>query len=223
MKQVEATVAQGFNIKKIDFERNDRNKSSYIWPQTEDRDTCKVKLEIGSVITPIPFATREMETYIQNYLEEKGMFDVVQEFNLSPVSINTLDITRTFLDKVMAVKRHAICGTLISKVRHIYDVTALFERDDVQAFLSDTETLKQLLKCTKQTDSFYLQKRNIPKDYNPISAYSFESWRQNFNVEIRKRYETLHEDLLYTNARQNFDVALRTFERISKIFADIDE
>lgn len=73
-----------------------------------------------------------MKTYIQEYLEKEGMNDVVAEFDLQAVSVNTLDITRTFLDKIMSVKRHAICGTLLRKVRHIYDVTVLFERPDIQ-------------------------------------------------------------------------------------------
>ena len=73
-----------------------------------------------------------MKTYIQEYLEKEGMNDVVAEFDLQAVSVNTLDITRTFLDKIMSVKRHAICGTLLRKVRHIYDVTVLFARPDIQ-------------------------------------------------------------------------------------------
>ena len=44
-----------------------------------------------------------MKAYIQEYLEEKGMQDAVTEFELQEVQVNTLDITRTFLDKVMSV------------------------------------------------------------------------------------------------------------------------
>ena len=82
-------------------------------------------------------------------------------------------------------------------MRHIYDVTVLLDRSDIQDFLNNTERLKQLLKLTKETDSFYLQKCNISEDYDPLRAYAFENWKQYFNDEIRGRYETLHEDLLY--------------------------
>ena len=153
-----------------------------------------------------------MKTYIQEYLEEKGMQDIIVEFNLQEVKVNTLDITRTFLDKV---KRHAICGTLPRKVRHIYDVTMLFKRDDIQDFLKDTEKLKYLLKLTKETDSYYLQKRNISQEYDPLGAYAF--------YEIRHRYETLHEDLLYTHDCQNFDNAIKVFELINQLFSSIGE
>ena len=35
-------------------------------------------------------------------------------------------------------------------------ILVLLDRSDIQDFLSDTERLKQLLKLTKETDSFYL-------------------------------------------------------------------
>lgn len=223
LKQIENTITTGFFIEKIGTERNDRNKSAYVWPENEKKEVCQVKLEIGSNVRPDPFSKKSMKTYIQEYLEEKGMQDIIVEFNLQEVRVNTLDITRTFLDKVMSVKRHAICGTLPRKVRHIYDVTMLFKRDDIQDFLKDTEKLKYLLKLTKETDSYYLQKRNISQEYDPLGAYAFETWKQYFNDEIRRRYETLHEDLLYTPDCQNFDDAIKAFELINQLFTSIGE
>lgn len=223
LKRVENAISAGFLMEKIEAERNDRNKSAYVWPENESKETCRVKLEIGSSVRPDPFSKRSMKTYIQEYLEKEGMQDVVTEFELQDVNVNTLDITRTFVDKVMTVKRHAICGTLLRKVRHIYDVTVLLDRSDIQDFLKNTAQLKQLLKLTKETDSFYLQKRDISVEYDPLGAYDFEDWKQYFNDEIRGRYETLHEDLLYTSKRQNFEKAIQAFEFISGLFASIGE
>ena len=214
LKRIENTISAGFLMEKIEAERNDRNKSAYVWPENESRETCRIKLEIGSSVRPDPFSKRSMKTYIQEYLDAKGMHNVVEEFDLQEVNVNTLDITRTFLDKVMSVKRHAICGTLPGKVRHIYDVTVLLDRSDIQKFLKDTEHLKQLLSLTKETDSFYLQKRNISEEYDPMRAYAFENWKQYFNDEIRSRYETLHEDLLYTSDRQSFKKAIQALSLI---------
>ena len=223
LKRIENTISAGFLMEKIEAERNDRNKSAYVWPENKSRETCRIKLEIGSSVRPDPFSKRSMKTYIQEYLDAKGMHNVVEEFDLQEVNVNTLDITRTFLDKVMSVKRHAICGTLPGKVRHIYDVTVLLDRSDIQKFLKDTEHLKQLLSLTKETDSLYLQKRNISEEYDPMRAYAFENWKQYFNDEIRSRYETLHEDLLYTSDRQSFKKAIQAFEFISQLFASIGE
>ena len=56
-----------------------------------------------------------------------------------------------------------------------------------------------------------------------MGAYAFENWKQYFNDEIRGRYETLHEDLLYTSDRQSFEKAIQAFEFISQLFASIGE
>lgn len=223
LKQVESIITQGYSIEKIEAERNSRNKSSYVWPADEDKNTCCVKLEIGSSVRPDPYAKKFMKTYIQEYLEMQGMNEAVSNFELEIVQVNTLDITRTFIDKVMAVKRHAICGTLIEKVRHIYDVTMLLSRPEIKSFLQDTERLRTLLAETKKTDSFYLSKRNIAKDYDPVGKYDFFKWMDSFDKNIKNRYESLHEDLLYTSEKQNFGDAIAAFQKINSIFSEIGE
>ena len=223
LKQIEHIMTSGFRMDKIPAERNDRNKSSYVRPDNEDYAFCRIKLEIGSSVRPDPYSLRPMKTYIQEYLESEKITAAIRDFCLEPVYIHTLDITRTFLDKVMAVKRHAICGTLHEKVRHIYDVTVLYPRSDIQTFLHDSGQLRSLLILTKETDRFYLSKRNVPASYDPTGPYDFDSWRNHFDSTIRRRYETLHEDLLYTSGKQNFADAIQTFEAISRIFASIGQ
>ena len=93
----------------------------------------------------MPLMIKLNRNIMKVYLSLDNGHFITVEFNLQEVKVNTLDITRTFLDKVMSVKRHAICGTLPRKVRHIYDVTMLFKRDNIQDFLKDTEKLKYLL------------------------------------------------------------------------------
>ena len=123
----------------------------------------------------------------------------------------------------MSVKRHAICGSLDKKVRHIYDVVRLFKLPKIQDFLLNKSELKRLIQVTKETDSYYLEKRDIPKEYNPMEAYDFNSWRDKFTSEIRSCYENLHKDLLYTDDQQDFNDALNTFEALNQFFFEICE
>ena len=222
LKQIEKVMSACGRLEKIPQERNDRNKSSYV-SFDDSVSYGKIKLEIGSSVRPDPFSKRTLKTYIQEYLESKDMNDAVAIYELAEVSINTLGIERTFLDKVMSVKRHAYCGTLPQKVRHIYDVTRLMDMHETQSFLSDKNELKRLIKLTKETDSFYLEKRGIAEGYNPTGKYDFAKWRRFFDESIRKRYESLHEDLLYTDEKQDFKKAVAAFERIDEILKEIGE
>ena len=74
------------------------------------------------------------------------MPEYVEKYGLNEVSLNVLNIERTFIDKLMSVKRHSICGTLSKKVRHIYDVTRLFELDEIKSFLQNKIELKRIIK-----------------------------------------------------------------------------
>lgn len=60
-------------------------------------------------------------------------------------------------------------------------------------------------------------------NYAPTGAYDFSEWKDCFDDDIWSIYEHLHEDLLYTNEKQEFAVAVQTFEKISALFADIGE
>lgn len=222
LKKVEARITGDAFSAKISEERNDRNKSSYVWFE-EDNDDGKIKLEIGSSIKPEPYGKKYLKTYIQQYLEYRDLYDAIEEYGLCEVAVNTLAIERTFLDKIFSVKRHACCGTLARKVRHVYDVAKLFEMDEIQAFLAQRDELKYLVQKTKETDSFYLEKRGISEEYDPTGRYNFAGWRHHFNDEIRAHYESLHEDLLYEKEKQDFNKSIKTFEKIDDIFNGIGE
>lgn len=220
IKQIEAIMTTGAQTDKITAERSNRSKSMYVWFVNEDN---KIKLEIGSSVRPDPYSKKTFKSYIHEFLEEQGAEDDIQKFELTSVTLNVLHIERTFIDKIMSVKRHAICESLDKKVRHIYDVTRLFTLPEIQDFLRDKTELKRLIRITKETDAYYLEKREITKEYNPNGAYDFDSWKQYLTPQIRLRYETLHKDLLYTDEQQKFDDALQAFSDISKIFAEISE
>ena len=220
IKKIEAVMSAGAQTEKILQERSDRSKSMYVWfASPEDR----IKLEIGSTIRPDPYSKKTVKAYIHEFLEDRGFVEDIAKFELCPVEVNTLNIERTFIDKIMSVKRHAICGTLDRKVRHIYDVVRLHQMPEIQAFLAETEELKRLVRLTKDTDSFYIGRRNISAEYDPTGPYNFPAWQSHFDSNIRSTYETLHQTLLYTDEKQDFDVALTTFQKISELLSAIDE
>ncbi|MBR0341474.1 MAG: hypothetical protein IJH64_04415 [Oscillospiraceae bacterium] len=56
-----------------------------------------------------------------------------------------------------------------------------------------------------------MEKENVSAEYDPAGIYDFPTWEKYFDAGIRSRYETLHEDLLYTNEKQEFSRAIDTF------------
>ena len=77
---------------------------------------------------------------------------------------------------------------------------------------------------TKKTDIEYLEKRTITDDYDPVEKFNFDTWKDAFSSsEIKTRYESLHNDLLYTDKKQDFREAIKAFEKIDEIFSGINE
>ena len=220
IKKIEKIMTDGADTEKIDAERSNRSKSMFVWFGDKSN---RVKLEIGSSVRPDPYTKKVLKTYIQEFLEDHNGSDDIAKYELEEVALNVLNIERTFIDKLMSVKRHAICGTIENKVRHIYDVTRLFSLSEIQAFLKDIDELKRLIDITKQTDAFYLEKRNISQEYNPLGVYDFESWKHYLNEQVRTTYENLHKELLYTDEQQNFSDALSAFSNISEMLKNIGE
>ena len=93
---------------------------------------------------------------------------------------------------------------------------------EIQAFLANKDELKRLVVLTKQTDSVYLEKRNIPENYDPTGAFGFSKWRQEF-LTAKDAYEHLHEDFLYTDEKQIFKDAIKAFEQIDAVLTAIGE
>ena len=219
LKNIEKTIIGNAKSHKIEEERSDRSKSSYVWFEENSR----VKLEIGSSVMPDPYEERTLKTYIQEFLEYKEMINEVREYGLEEVKVNVLKIERTFLDKIFSVKRHTIDGNITEKVRHIYDVTQLYKMKEIKDFINEKESLKELVKKIKETDSFYLEKRNKSSIYNPLEKYNFDLWKKNLTDDAKRSYESLHENLVYGNEKQDFEEAMETFESIGALFEEIDE
>ena len=220
IKRIENLMTLGAETEKIPEERSNRSKSMYVWHGNKSN---RIKLEIGSTVRPDPYSRKQIKSYIQEYLEANGFDEDVRRFELNTVELNVLNIERTFIDKIMAVKRHAYCGTLNEKVRHIYDVVRLYNMPEIKAFLEDKDKLKRLVQLTKETDSFYLERRNTPKDYSPLGSYDFDAWKDKFDSTARSNYEQLHKNLLYTDEKQSFDEAIKVFEEINALAKEIGE
>ena len=200
-----------------------RNKSSFVWYSDENKEIEKIKLEIGSIVRLHPFQKKPLKSYIHEYLESINEIDVIQQYELKGIIVNTLNIERTFIDKVMSVKRHALCGTLHGKTRHIYDVMRLFNLTEIQKFLTDEDELKSIIQLIKLTDAYYLEKRNISKEYDLLGDYDFESWKDRFTSDVKSNYELLHTFLLYTDEPQNWNEAIKVFESVEQILKRINE
>ena len=65
--------------------------------------------------------------------------------------------------------------------------------------------------------------RDCCKEYNPLGPYNFDGFEHLLNENIKSIYEDLHNTLLYTNEKQNFNEAIKTLRVIDRILKEIEE
>lgn len=216
IKKIETIISEGFETKAIDSERSSLSKSMDIWNSQEGQETS-VKLEIGAKINPLPVVEKTVRSYIHEYLYINELEEILSKYHLPEVELCVLDITRTFIDKVYAVKTQSLVGDLSLKVRHVYDVVQLFKHEEIKSLFIDKEKLKHIIGYAMSASAFYVAKRGKKNIESLYGRYRFEEWKSYFDQPpVRKAYESLHEDLLYTNEKQSFDVAIQTFEEINE-------
>lgn len=216
IKKIEKVITEGFESEPINEERSSLSKSMDVWNSQEERKTS-VKLEIGAKINPLPVIEKMVRSYIHEYLVENQLDEVLLDYYFPDVHVRVLDVTRTFIDKVYAVKTQALVGDLSVKVRHVYDVVQLFKHTEIQSLFLNREQLKLIISYAESASAFYVLKRGKTDNESLYGLYGFERWQTDFNKpQVRKAYEKLHEELLYTNEKQSFDVAIQTFETINE-------
>lgn len=219
IKKIESIISSGAQTQKIESERSKRSKSMFVWYENYEN---KIKLEIGSTVRPDPYSKKTFKSYIHEFLEENNGVEDIEKYVLKPITLNVLNIERTFIDKLLSIKRHTICGTIINKVRHIYDVKMLYQMAEIKDFLKNTSAVKELVELTKKTDYYYLSKRSIDVKYDPNDKYNFEEWKDLLE-NVKGIYEKLHIELLYTSNVQSFDDAVDALSDINKILNSIGE
>lgn len=106
--------------------------------------TKHIFIDVSRISPGIPFEERNVTTYIHDYLANNGQTDVIKEFGLEAVPINSLLIERTFVEKFGTVVKFASQndnnGTeplerLKSGIRHIYDLHMLLKEERIQTFV----------------------------------------------------------------------------------------
>ncbi|KAF0223102.1 MAG: hypothetical protein FD133_616 [Erysipelotrichaceae bacterium] len=222
-KRIEKCIIQdAFNEPLID-ERSPIKKSSLVWFEQDNKVDSQIKLELGSDENINQFEKRSFKSYIHEYLEKNALYDVINEYEINSVSLYVQNIEQTFLEKVMAVKQHALTEKLMIKVRHIYDVTQLSTHREIVTLMNDKSKLKELVVKVKNSCQVHFESVSTGHVFNALELYAFDAWKDQFNQDIKSVYEQLHQDLLYTNQVQDFNEAILCFESISRTLLEIGE
>lgn len=114
-----------------------------------------IRFEFTSFMDPDPYETRNMGSFIEQYLSEMDMNAVIQEFNLGKFELNVLVIERTVIEKLISMIRMSYeleAKELLTKTRHLYDLYITYPL--VKAFYDDREKFIEMVEIVKIAESY---------------------------------------------------------------------
>ncbi len=87
LKSIENCLINNTKSEIIREERNNRNKSTFVWFNDDCKNEEKIKLEIGSSVRPHPFSKKTLKSYIHEYLLFLNEHEAIQEYRLTDVEL----------------------------------------------------------------------------------------------------------------------------------------
>ena len=116
----------GFTVDNAEhiYSRTYFNRYQIKYPNTESVSYIKPYLyvETATFMKPYPFEIKEADTYIYRFLKEKGMDDLIEEYELQPFNVKVQTMERTFIDKLFALGDYYLTEKTNGYSRHLYDL-----------------------------------------------------------------------------------------------------
>ncbi|PVY43674.1 nucleotidyl transferase AbiEii/AbiGii toxin family protein [Pontibacter virosus] len=118
--------------------------------------TDKILVEINSFASPNPHQLMPIKTYISQFMAQRGLLEMIRQYELEPFEVNVVSLERTFTEKVLALVRASYAENPVdelgSKIRHVYDLHAMLKAPAVTAFLH-SEDFSQMIKAVQADDT----------------------------------------------------------------------
>ncbi|MGB6129304.1 MAG: nucleotidyl transferase AbiEii/AbiGii toxin family protein [Psychrilyobacter sp.] len=166
MKKIEQALTTELTYHK-DHPRESKSgnirKTIYSYDKVSEKDdffqaSKELILEINGMSIPEPWEPKEINSYISEYLIQTGHSDAVKEFELEHFSVNVLNKKRTFVEKIFAILDFSFEDdyqrTLSNKIRHVYDISKLYNDKDVQDFFNSNDFFEIANRVVVENDFF---------------------------------------------------------------------
>lgn len=118
-------------------------KTYYRYPSFYSNSSNNLIIEINSFANPFPYVQLEITSFIYDFLFQKNEFELIHEYNLTPVFLNVLSIEQTILEKLVSLFRTSFEQDLLNnisrKIRHFYDLYCLITSPKGKAFTSSNK------------------------------------------------------------------------------------
>lgn len=176
----------------------------------DDQVAPELMIEVNSFTTPSPYSEMSIQSIIADVLIERGFDELVLQFNLEEFNLNILAAERTLVEKVLAIIKHSYDKNdpvvmLQGKIRHLYDIHQIMQRDETRRYLSGPEFPELCRNCIEEERETFGDEDRIYRGLlskAPIFV-KFGEWMP----ELNRVYSTTFKAMTYKELPPLADIA----------------
>lgn len=183
----------------------------------------EIVVEVSSYGSPHPSSAVEIHSMITGLIATTGNVDLIQKYELEPFKVITLDIERTFCEKIISLVRFSYTDNpiqnLADKVRHTYDLHQLLKLDQIQQFLKSIGFEAMLNQVGRDDDKAIPNDKEWLKSH-PKDALFFADLESVWG-KIKSTYNGTFKELL-TGELPDDEEMLKSLKGIKKRVSEIN-
>lgn len=146
-----------------------------------------------------PYTRGKVSSLIAETLLTNHQENLVKEFGLESFELQVLEPSRTFCEKIMSLVRFSYderpIEALKNKIRHIYDLYCLLQRQEIQSFFHSAD-FEVLLKKVIKEDKESFKSNNHWLQYQLSDSLIFSD-TENVWKELRGTYHGAFKNLVF--------------------------
>ena len=178
----------------------------------------KIQIESTSFTVSEPIKKYNIEPLIYKFATDKEKEILKNTFDVSNFDIEIISLERIFIDKIFAIEFYYIRKKYKDVAKHLYDITILFECDDIKKFLDNKEELKKLISYKRKEEEFRIG--GIDKD---IKLSNFKYMNEKFNNEIVSSFMIMQNTYVFDDKyKVSMDKVIKVITILKDILASLD-
>ena len=133
----------------------------------------KIQVEATSFTISKPSEKMKVAPYLYELADEEGKRTLREKYDVGEFLVPTITLERIFLDKIFALEFYYQRNMLTDVAKHAYDLTVLSKTDRIKSFLSNLESLQEVMRYERE--EALIRKGGLPND---LEVRDFSAFRE---------------------------------------------
>ena len=143
-----------------------------------------IQVEATSFTVSEPYQKYTIEPLVYKLANENERKILEDQFDVSKFDINIIKVERMFIDKIFATEFYYIRNMYTDTSKHLYDISVLFENENIKNLLNNTRELNKLIQYKRKEENVRIGGINADtkiKDFNYFKLDFSKELIQKFN------------------------------------------